>query len=274
VTQYKIRQMTIDDLPSLSTLQPPGWRDLEEVFTSFLRVRSCRSFVAALDGRVVATGLATVNGTVGWVGMIIVHPDFRNRGIGTRMTREVMDYLTYRRCKTLALTATSMGRPVYEKLGFRVQTENHFYRGVGDDRLERHPNVKVMNTIDLRQCMGLDRRITGEDRTELLLDSFQSGWLVVDPNLDTIQGFCANTTLGSPTVAIDPAAIPVLLDMKRVQAGSGPLQIVVPTENTVAREYLTQNGFEELAVSPRMTLGQNMTWRPSLVIDRFMGAIG
>lgn len=84
VTQYKIRPMTKNDLASLSPLQPAGLRNLEQVFRLFMKVPSCKPLVAEIDAHVVATGLATVNGSVGWIGMIIVHPEFRSRSVLVR----------------------------------------------------------------------------------------------------------------------------------------------------------------------------------------------
>jgi len=45
--------------------------------------------VAAAAADIVAVGQGIVTGQTGWIGNIIVRPDARRRGLGSRMTQEV-----------------------------------------------------------------------------------------------------------------------------------------------------------------------------------------
>ncbi len=82
----------------------------------------CRVFVAEVDGRVVGTGVATINGPVGWIGTIWIQTPFRGRGLGRSLTQATIDAAEDAGCRTLVLVATDAGRPLYERMGFAVQT--------------------------------------------------------------------------------------------------------------------------------------------------------
>jgi GNAT superfamily N-acetyltransferase len=55
----------------------------------------------------------------GWVGNLIVPPDLRGRGCGALLLRHALDILWSRGAESIWLTASDLGRPIYEKLGFR-----------------------------------------------------------------------------------------------------------------------------------------------------------
>ena len=81
--------------------------------------------MADADGELVGIGVLCINGPVGWVGTVWVEPAWRRRGVGRAVTQATLDAADEARCRTLVLVATSEGRPLYERLGFEVQT---FYR--------------------------------------------------------------------------------------------------------------------------------------------------
>jgi ribosomal protein S18 acetylase RimI-like enzyme len=81
----------------------------------FLRLspRGCRA--AVQDGKVVGT-VTTVNyeNRFAWVGMVLVDPETRGQGVGTRLLQETMSVL--RDMPSIRLDATPQGRPVYQRL--------------------------------------------------------------------------------------------------------------------------------------------------------------
>ncbi len=52
--------------------------------------------------------------------MIFVTPESRGAGLGRRITRAVLDRLEERGARSQILIASPMGRPIYEREGFRV----------------------------------------------------------------------------------------------------------------------------------------------------------
>lgn len=52
------------------------------------------------------------------IGMVIVHPNYKGRGIGKVITNSCMSSVSAQ--TPIMLIATDEGKPLYEKLGFRV----------------------------------------------------------------------------------------------------------------------------------------------------------
>ena len=122
-TAPTIRPMTpADAAPAAAAVLAGGWGDRGPFFEFATRAAGCRPFVAEADGAIVGTGVATVNGPVGWVGTIFVSPEQRGRGLGLALTTTVVDALEGAGCRTLVLVATQLGRPLYEGIGFSLQT--------------------------------------------------------------------------------------------------------------------------------------------------------
>jgi N-acetylglutamate synthase len=84
-----------------------------------LRNPAFQMFVGFLDDRPVATGLGVVAGDLTGVWGIATMPDVRGRGIGAEITRRVADAGRASGAQATYLWATSMGFPVYLRLGFQ-----------------------------------------------------------------------------------------------------------------------------------------------------------
>lgn len=56
----------------------------------------------------------------GWIGNLIVDPEFRGKGYGTILFDHAVSRLEQHGCRDVWLTASPMGRPLYEKAGFKI----------------------------------------------------------------------------------------------------------------------------------------------------------
>ena len=120
------------------------------------------------DGRVVGTSVLSINGSVGWIGTVWVDPAWRRRGIGLDLTRATIEEADGAGCRTLVLVATEAGRPLYERLGFEVQTWYRILQIDGLDGPAADPRIRAFRAGDLGAMAALDAAATGEDRTHLL----------------------------------------------------------------------------------------------------------
>lgn len=75
-------------------------------------------FVGYLDGQPVATSRLSCLREVGDVNGVVTADAFRRRGIGTALTWAAIDAARQHGCTAITLTATEMGLPVYERMGF------------------------------------------------------------------------------------------------------------------------------------------------------------
>ena len=132
-----LRAMTPADVdPAADAILADDWGDRRAWFAFAATHPECHVFVAD-DGRggILGTGVATVNGPVGWIGTIWVAPAARRTGLGRALTEATIDAAESADCRTLVLVATAEGRPLYERLGFRVATEYRILEapGLGGD---------------------------------------------------------------------------------------------------------------------------------------------
>lgn len=54
-------------------------------------------------------------------------PNYRNRGIATKLLQYLVAEAELRNCKKLTLNASQMGRPLYEKYGFKEVKDGMVY---------------------------------------------------------------------------------------------------------------------------------------------------
>ena len=116
---FTLRPMGVEDIPDgLRLCRASGWNQREEDWRELLALSPGGFLVAVAEGRVVGTAGAMRYGTgLAWVCMILVDPESRRRGVGSRLTEEVLRRLEG--IDVVGLDATAGGRPVYLKLGLR-----------------------------------------------------------------------------------------------------------------------------------------------------------
>ncbi|HEY4634602.1 MAG TPA: GNAT family N-acetyltransferase, partial [Candidatus Limnocylindrales bacterium] len=171
----RLRPMTTADIDETTAIiLADDWGDRRSWFEYTIASPACRPFVAeASDGRIAGTGVATLNGAVAWIGTIWVAPAWRGKGLGRALTEAPIAAAETAGCRTLVLVATAAGRPLYERLGFELQT---WYRtmeapgldGASTTRASGQRVVRPWSREDLDAMSTLDAEVTGEDRRHLL----------------------------------------------------------------------------------------------------------
>src|SRR5262245_24795116 len=108
-----------------------GWNQTPADVRRLLALGAGGCFAAWDAGRGVGTTTTTTYGAeLAWVGMVLVDPACRRRGVATALVGAALDYLRRRDVSTVKLDATPAGRPVYERLGF--VPEGRLERWLGD----------------------------------------------------------------------------------------------------------------------------------------------
>jgi predicted N-acetyltransferase YhbS len=127
-----LRRMTEADLPGADELRRlAGWNQTAEEWRRSLSLEPEGCFVALQDGKVAGTVTTITYGrALAWIGMMLVHPDHRGRGIGTGLMQQALKYLQDRGVKCIKLDATPAGQPLYEKpFVVEVFVSHHVKRG-------------------------------------------------------------------------------------------------------------------------------------------------
>jgi GNAT superfamily N-acetyltransferase len=86
-------------------------------------------YVGYADGEPVATGFGVRSGRTIGVFTIATVPAARGRGFGAAMTGRVVADGAAAGCDVATLQASAMGRPIYERMGFRLVQEYDIYLG-------------------------------------------------------------------------------------------------------------------------------------------------
>ena len=272
-----IRQMTAADVDATADAYlRDHWGD-RRVNLGFVAAHpEMRPFVAEADGEVVGTGVLCINGRVGWIGTVWVEPSWRRRGIARALTQATIDAADDSGCRTLVLVATKEGRPLYEQLGFEVETWYLIHQAWG---VARPPiaGVRPFEPADLEAMCALDAAATGEDRSHLLRAFSAADTAKVRERPDgSLGGFVVRAPWGGgATIAprIEDAA--AILDARRIAAGTdGKVSAGLLADNRAGLEWLVADGWTEAWRAPRLVRGDPLDWEPAAIWGQFNFAIG
>ncbi len=139
IASPQVELATPADLDSLMRLRvAQGWHRSEPLLRAIVGWEHGRLFIireATLnpasptpDAPIVATS-AIAAGTVGAIGNVIVHADYRRRGLGRVIMQAALDWLRDYGVRSVQLDATVDGRPLYTRLGFAGDTSSWFAHG-------------------------------------------------------------------------------------------------------------------------------------------------
>ena len=122
--------------------QSAGWNQTEQDWANVLALEPEGCWVYEAEGQVAGSTTAVCYGQdLAWIGMVLVSPEFRGRGYGRALMEHALQFLERRRVRVVRLDATDMGRPLYEKLGFREECaiERWAAAAVATDAGSQHP---------------------------------------------------------------------------------------------------------------------------------------
>jgi GNAT superfamily N-acetyltransferase len=264
-TSLVIRQMTAADIPlgmMLKTLA--RWNQTEADWRALFNYNPEGCFVAEWDGKPVGTTTTTVHdGKVGWIGMVLVHPDARGHGVGTALLEHAIAYLQRTGVPSIKLDATPAGKRVYVPLGFQDEYELERVEAVAaggnTERESRIADLKVDVILDMdREAFGVTRepvlrRLAGE-YPDLCWQATSAesqkpdGYLLARPG--------ANACFIGPWVARSVETAALLLRVCLDKLVGQRVFMDVPV-NHPARAMVARYGFKAQRPFTRMWLGCN-----------------
>jgi GNAT superfamily N-acetyltransferase len=165
-----IRPMTAADIvDGLRLCRASGWNQTARDWEQFLALEPRGARVAEIGGRVAGT-VATVrySDRFGWIGMVLVDPDRRGRGIGTRLLDEGVALLAD--MPLARLDATPAGYGLYLKRGFTEEYRLRRLQAVVPPAITkpRLSSARPMLAGDLPEVLALDEEVFGADRSAML----------------------------------------------------------------------------------------------------------
>jgi len=115
--------MTRQDLAFADSVRAlAGWNQTLDDWERFLAMEPQGCFLAEWNGAPAGTATTTIYGPdLAWIGMVLVHPDHRRRGLGRALLERCLKYLGERGVRCLKLDATPLGKRMYDGLGFKEE---------------------------------------------------------------------------------------------------------------------------------------------------------
>jgi GNAT superfamily N-acetyltransferase len=238
------------------------WNQTERDWRRLLQSVRKGCFGAFLEGRLIGTITTVAYGTeLAWIGMMLVDPDCRRQGLGTRLMKMALEHLQRIGVAAIKLDATPAGRPLYESLGFRPEGLIERWEGMG---LSGEKKKWPAWDERLRAAVyAFDRLAFGADRsallTSLITDSPVTPLVALTPE-GRLEGF-ALARPGRRAFYIGPVAawaretaLPLLDGMLRQLAGE-KVYLDFNTGFGLGSEVLVDRGLVKQRDLTQMALG-------------------
>jgi predicted N-acetyltransferase YhbS len=220
------------------------------------------------------------------VGMMLVAARYARRGLGQALMEHL---LAAAGDATVTLYATDMGRPLYEKLGFKqvrrhvgmagwfhdppLRLDNSKKREAQRGRRAGGPAhfVRPAGERDLPAIRAVDRAAFGADRGAILtrLPGFAERVIVLDSNGDSsgggtgqrIAGYAAawrngDVTVIGPVVAPDTGAAKALIT-ELARGARGPVRLDLDPDRADLPAWAHARGLRPVAANPMMAHGDH-----------------
>lgn len=263
-----IRSLQPTDLPfgyQLSTAA--GWNQLPADWQRALALDSSGSLIASLDGVDVGTVTAVVFDSIAWIGLMLVEPRARGRGVGRALMERVLDMLDARRVRSIRLDATPLGQPLYEKLGFQPDYQLQRYAGAprkprSTPAVPSDTHLSAATDSDLSRIAALDTQVTSTRRHRLLaqLRRERPQGARIAQRRGILVGFSLQRagrlgTLVGPCIGDSQAGAILLAEALESLSGT-PTLIDVPDTHAQSRALVAEFGLQPARPLTRMTRGE------------------
>ena len=253
-----LRSLVSRDLSFAHRLsQLAGWNQTRRDWERFLTLGQGGCFLAEYDGVPAGTATTTCYGSdLAWIGMVLVDPGFRRRGIGTDLLQRAIHYLRDERgISCVRLDATPEGRPLYEGLGFQAEWGLRRWRR---EAVGNQCNEVLLHPEFSDAAFALDKLVFGADRSGLLR-SLASGSLagasLPDGSFGLIRDGERAVYLGPVTAASSVSGATLIENLARQCPGDRVIFWDLPDENFIATDMAVSLGFRPVRELTRMWLG-------------------
>lgn len=262
MTRLALRYLTAADISFADSLRADaGWNQTPADWQRFIDLSPRGCLLAECEGRPVATATTVACGNdLGWIGMMLVHPDFRRRGIARVLMQHCIEILQSARVKAIKLDATPAGREVYLRMGFKDEYTLTRYQ---HDAATQHNSegIREATKEDLSQILELDLAATGAPRenliTRVIADATKTLVYESQGRL-TAYGMLRAGSLASylgPIVAVDPQQGQQLASA----LATGKIFCDLPAQNEAAIAWAKSHNFMPQRTLTRMYLGENVS---------------
>ena len=265
---WEIEQVDNNEISFLSHLQPEGWVDIVPCFDFYTKSSFCFPIKVSVNNEYVGIGTTIIHNEVAWLAHVIVHSDFRSRGIGLKIVRNLVKIANDNHCSTIYLIATELGEPVYKKVGFITETEYLVYKNIAKKDWVVSRNIRQYEERYKTNFAVFDREVSGENRMVHLEEHLANSF--VYHKEDNVEGYYL-PSLGEGLIIAKTEISGIELLKLHLQHND---RVVIPKENLTAQKFLQEVGFEEVKSIKRMRLGKERKLQFANIYNRIGGNVG
>ncbi|NIM21935.1 MAG: GNAT family N-acetyltransferase [Candidatus Latescibacteria bacterium] len=265
-----VRQLKAADLPFAFRLNlAERWNDQFSDVERMFQFEPDGGFIAEAEGRPVGHVFSISYGGLGWIGLLIVEPKYRRRGIGTLLAVRVKDYLLSRGVQTIKLESVAEIADLYRQIGFVDEYDSLRLKRTAERLPPKGGNaVRSITKGDLSELVVFDAKYFGADRRRVLGKLYEaSPQLCFIAHTGTnVAGYvmCRKAHIGynlGPLACIpqhpETASDLVRKCVGRLNSGA-EIFVGVPAVNRAATQMWNELGFSEYSRSIRMRLGKDL----------------
>ncbi|MDZ7802221.1 MAG: GNAT family N-acetyltransferase [Trueperaceae bacterium] len=172
-----LRSQDVPDALHLS--DQAGWNQTEGDWRRLLDLQPEGALGAWHEGRLIASATYVAFGrAVHWIGMVLVDPAYRGRGVGGAIFGRLMEASLAAQPACVGLDATEYGAGLYRRNGFVPvgpidRWSGHLQGSDAAQRMDAHAargalQADALRASDLAAVSALDRRVLEVDRSALL----------------------------------------------------------------------------------------------------------
>jgi GNAT superfamily N-acetyltransferase len=264
----RLRLLTENDLAFADSVRAlAGWNQTPADWRRLLALEPNGCFLAEWNGTPVGTATTTTFGLdLAWIGMVLVHPEYRRRGVGKALLERCLEYLRAGGLRCIKLDATPVGKTVYDNLGFKSEWTLTRWANpnVAIGPAATAPGLRNWRAQDAGVLDRLDAAAFGVSRARLVQalapQSHAAAIWESQPGLITGYGLVrpgARAFYLGPVVAELAKTALILVEALLTQCGGHPVFWDIPDPNTAAGEWARQHGFTPQRPLIRMYLCEN-----------------
>jgi RimJ/RimL family protein N-acetyltransferase len=230
-------------------------------------------FLGLLDGVPIAAASGVRYGDdYGFVGLLIVLPEFRDKTYGWRVGQAAMQHLAGR---TVGIDGVVAHQPSYRRLGFTYAHRNVRYQGVVARQVNQPQGLATAGAVNFADIEAFDRCCFPAERPVFLRNWLQypGGHALVRQHAGHVTGYalarpCTDGYKIGPLFADSPGDAEALLSgiLAALPIGSN-YYLDVPQTNLAAMALVEKQGMTMVFETARMYSGA----MPELPISRIFG---
>lgn len=245
------------------------WNDTRNDIKRMFSYEPNGCFIATINNDPAGHVFSINYGRLGWIGLLIVSPEHRRKGVGTLLLKEAKTCLLTDKADTVRLEAEPIVAGMYRKLGFVDEYDSLRFMGVSKktESSSSH-HVKPLRKENVARLAEFDAEHFGANRIKVLHGLYQdnpkfcfvsheeskvSGYIMYR---ETEDGYRIGPWVCNPE---NPRVARELL-MKCLESigQNKKLYVGVPAPNETAIKILQDLNFEQYSKSIRMYFGKKL----------------